>query len=162
PNVGDDFTVMTFPSNGGSFFASTDLPSSGGVVLQSEVGSSDVILHGDTVPAITGQPSDQMVTAGDAVTFMASADGTPAPTVQWQQSSDGGLSFSDIAGATSATLSFAASATDNGQEYRAVFTNAVGSTTSNTATLTVQFAPAITGLPDNLIVNAGQTATFTA
>jgi hypothetical protein len=162
PRVGDEFTVMTYPSNAGSSFAETELPISGGVVLQSEVGNGAVLLHGDAVPAIASQPTDLTVTAGDTVTFTASADGTPAPTVQWQVSSDGGLSFSDIAGATSATLSFAASATDNGKEYRAVFANAVGSTTSNAATLTVDFAPAITGIPENLIVNAGQTATFTA
>src|SRR5262249_45347086 len=135
PSVGDDFTVMTYPGNAGSSFAGTELPISGEVVFQSEVGSSSVILHGDTAPAIASQPTDLTVTAGDTVPFPASADGTPAPTVQWQVSSDGGLSFSDIAGATSAALSFAASATDNGKEYRAVFTNAVGSTTSNTATL---------------------------
>jgi hypothetical protein len=62
--------------------------------------------------------------------------------VQWQVSTNGGASFSNISGAISTTLSFTASAGQNGNKYRAVFTNSVASDNSAAATL------AINGLPD--------------
>jgi hypothetical protein len=62
--------------------------------------------------------------------------------VQWQVSSNGGSSWSDAPGATatSATYSFPAAQSDNGNEYRAVFTNGVGSVTTSPAQLTVDTA----------------------
>jgi hypothetical protein len=113
-------------------------------------------------PAITTNPSSQTVTAGSVASFAAGASGTPAPTVQWQVSTDGGLTFTNIAGATSTTFSFTTTAGQNGNQYRAVFTNAAGSVTSSAATLNVNSAPAITQQPTNQTVGAGATATFTA
>lgn len=95
----------------------------------------------DVAPAITTQPASQTVLAGASVSFSAAASGTPDPTVQWQVSTNGGTSFSDVAGATSATYGFTSSASDNGKQYRAVFTNVAGSATSNAATLTVSTPP---------------------
>jgi hypothetical protein len=72
--------------------------------------------------------------------------------VQWQQSSDGGSTWSDIAGATSDTFAVPnVPLSDNGFEFRAVFTNASGSTASNAATLTVNPFPLDTSvvLPAN-------------
>jgi len=70
------------------------------------------------------------------VTFTAAASGNPTPTVKWQSNSGSG--WSDIVGATSVTYSFTAAVGDNGVQYRAVFTNGVGSdATTNPATLTV-------------------------
>ena len=63
---------------------------------------------------------------GDSVSFTAAASGVPTPTVQWQRSTDGGASFTNIAGATSTTYTFTAAAGDDGNQYRAVFTNVVG------------------------------------
>jgi hypothetical protein len=45
--------------------------------------------------------------------------------VQWQVSSHGGVTYSHIAGATSTTLTFGTSLSENGYLYRAVFTNSV-------------------------------------
>jgi archaellum component FlaG (FlaF/FlaG flagellin family) len=59
----------------------------------------------------------------------------------FQLSTDGGVRFTDLAGATGPLLSFAAAARDNGNQYRAVFTNTGDATltaTSNAATLTVR------------------------
>jgi len=104
-------------------------------------------------PSITGNPSNQTVTAGQSATFTASASGSPTPTVQWQVSTDGGKSFSNITGATSTTLTLTnVSFALNGHEYRAVFTNSAGSATTTAAVLTVQTAPAFT---------SGNSATFT-
>ena len=116
-------------------------------------------------PSVTTQPTSQTVTAGQTATFTAAASGNPTPTVQWQVSTDGGASFSDLSGATNTTLSFTATAAQNGNEYQAVFTNSVGTATTNAATLTVttaQFAPSVTTQPTSQTVTAGQTATFTA
>jgi hypothetical protein len=82
-------------------------------------------------PVITLQPVAQTVAPASPVTFSASAAGTPAPSVQWQQSADGGAVWSPAA------ASFVASAAENGYEYRAIFTNAAGSATTTAATLTV-------------------------
>jgi hypothetical protein len=114
-------------------------------------------------PVVLTNPASQTVVSGSGVTFSASASGYPAPTVQWQVSTNGGSSYSNISGATSASYTIAAvTAAQNSYRYRAVFTNAVGSATTTAATLTVQYAPAVTTNPHATTVNAGQTATFTA
>lgn len=93
-------------------------------------------------PVVTLQPVDRSVTEPDTATFEAQASGTPPPTVQWQSSDDGGSSWTDIVGATSATYTTPATRPgDNGRRLRAVFTNRAGSATSQVATLTVQAAP---------------------
>src|SRR5205807_1035403 len=83
--------------------------------------------------AITTNPVSQAVNAGQTATFTAAATGSPAPAVQWQVSTNGGSTFANIAGATSTTLSFTASAGQNGNEYRAVFTNTAGTATTTAA-----------------------------
>ena len=117
-----------------------------------------------TLPTITTQPANQTVIAGQTATFSAAATGSPTPTVQWQVSTDGGVTFSSIPGATSTTLSFTTALSQNGNQYQAVFTNSAGTATTTGATLTVNPAtpPTITTQPANQTVTAGQTATFTA
>jgi hypothetical protein len=93
------------------------------------------------VPSITTNPSDQTVTYGNNATFTAAVNGDPAPSVQWQLSTNNGASWSDISGAISTTLTVTApSVAMSGNKYRAVFTNNCGGTataTSAAATLTV-------------------------
>ena len=89
-------------------------------------------------PSITIQPQSATVTEGESVSFSLAASGNEL-SYQWQQSSDGGQSWTDISGATS--VSYKAGATTlqmNGTQYRCVIANAVGSVTSAAATLTVQ------------------------
>jgi hypothetical protein len=100
--------------------------------------------------------------AGHSVTFTASATGTPAPTVQWQVSTNHGGTFSNILGATSTTLSFITTVGENGDQYRAVFTNSAGHPTTLAATLTVTAAPMITLNPVSQTIVAGHGVTFTA
>ncbi|HTU92465.1 MAG TPA: immunoglobulin domain-containing protein [Gemmataceae bacterium] len=89
-------------------------------------------------PSITTQPSNSTVTAGQTATFTALASGSPTPTVQWQVSTNGGLTFSNISGATSTTLMLNNVATAmNGYEYQAIFSNSAGAVTSSAAALTV-------------------------
>jgi N-acetylneuraminic acid mutarotase len=94
-------------------------------------------------PFILTQPTNQAAVAGQTVSFMAAAGGIPPPSVQWQVSTNGGLSFSNIPGANSPTLLLTPTlVSQSGSQYRAVFTNAVGLAISSAATLTVAPAPA--------------------
>jgi hypothetical protein len=95
--------------------------------------------------SVTTQPTDQTVTYGaNSVSFTATANGSPAPGVQWQVNTGSG--FTNITGANSGTLTINNPAVaDSGKQYRAVFTNTCNGTntvTSNAATLTVNKATA--------------------
>jgi hypothetical protein len=115
-------------------------------------------------PTVTAQPSAQTVYPGDSATFTAAASGTPTPTVQWQRSTNGGTSFGDVAGATSPTYTFATVSTDDGNRYRAVFTNAAGTVQTSVVTLTVGTGPltAVVITPSASSVAAGAAASYTA
>jgi Bacterial Ig-like domain (group 3)/Putative Ig domain/Immunoglobulin I-set domain len=138
---------------------------------QGQTGAGHVVITVDnqaiTVPVtitkpatVTGQPSDTTVNPGATASFTAAADGYPAPTVQWQVSSDGGSTYTDVPGATSTTLSFTATAAQTGNMYRAVFTNSTGSGTTHAATLTVGQAPSFTSAP-SATFTAGTDGSFT-
>ncbi len=116
----------------------------------------------DLVPTITTQPASLSFNAGQSVTFTTAATANPTATVQWQVSTDGGKTFSNVAGATSTTLTFNADASQNKDQFRAVFTNPVGSATTHAATLTVNFAPIITTSPLSQTVAPGRSVNFTA
>ena len=94
--------------------------------------------------------------------FSAAADGFPVPTVQWQVSTNGGGTFADIPGATSASLNVAPVPASSGNRYRAVFTNSQGTATTTAATFMVDTPPSVTTQPADQILTAGQTAHFTA
>lgn len=98
---------------------------------------------GATSPTITTQPASQTKCSGATVSFVSSATGNPAPTVQWQVSTNG-TTWTNITGATAATLTFVTSATDNNKHYRAVYSNSGGSVNTNPATLTVN-SPQLSG-----------------
>src|SRR5262249_20234138 len=113
-----------------------------------------------TTPGVTTNPSSQAVNVGGLVTFMAAASGNPAPTVQWQLSTNGGGAWSNISGAVSTTLTFnIVSASQAGNQYRAVFTNGAGSATTNAATLTVNTNSAVLSTPPSPL---GAALTFTS
>ena len=118
-----------------------------------------------TAPVVTTDPSSATVASGGTATFVAAATGSPTPTVQWEVSTDSGGVFGPVAGATAATYAFAATAAQNGDEYEAVFTNAVGVATTTAALLTVtapSTAPVVTTDPSSATVASGGTATFVA
>jgi hypothetical protein len=93
----------------------------------------------DVPPAVTANPANQAVALGQTATFTAAASGRPAPGVQWQVSTDGGATWAAIIGATSPGLTVTnVQEGQNGDEYRAVFSNPVGSATTAAATLFVQ------------------------
>jgi len=112
-------------------------------------------------PSVNTNPMSQTVPVGSDATFTAVASGTPTPTVQWQVSTDNGMSFNDIPGATLTTYTFTAVASENGNQYRAVFTNSVGSATSSAATLTVTFPVLSIRKTHSGSFTQGQTGTWT-
>lgn len=106
-------------------------------------------------PTITQQPTNQATTAGRPASFTVAAAGATA--FQWQAGT------TDIPGATSAAYAIpAATSGQNGATFRAVVSNGAGSSTSNSATLTVNPVPAFTVQPLGLVVTAPGPATFTA
>ncbi len=90
-------------------------------------------------PVITAQPASVSILPGESATFTATAGGTGV-TVQWQRSTDSGVTWADIASARSTTYSVAVALADNGTRVRAVFSNVGGSVTSAVATVTVSKA----------------------
>jgi hypothetical protein len=90
-----------------------------------------------TAPSITVQPTAWTGNAGTTLSFTAGAIGYPTPTDQWQtDTGTGGATWTNLSGATSNTYSATAS-TQNGYEFRAIYTNTSGSATTSPATATV-------------------------
>lgn len=86
-------------------------------------------------PVILTEPTSQTVTEGDTVSFAVTTTGTPPPSYQWRKN---GVPVSGATGATYTILS--PEATDAGS-YDVIVSNALGTSTSMTATLTVNPAP---------------------
>ena len=150
-------------SNGGTSYAdlpgataasyttpATTLADSGALyraVASSSAGTATSVAAGLTVaaapslPVITTQPQDTSVAVAQTATWTAVASGVPTPAYQWQLSTDGGTTFANINGATGASHSVVAAATDNGRRYRVVASNSQGTAVSRAALLTVT-APA--------------------
>jgi alpha-tubulin suppressor-like RCC1 family protein/sugar lactone lactonase YvrE len=82
-------------------------------------------------PTIQTQPQSQTVTTGSSVQFSVVASGRPAVTYQWYF---GGAA---ISGATNSSCSLSSVQSGNAGNYTVVVSNAIGSVTSNVATLTV-------------------------
>ncbi len=96
----------------------------------------------NTAPAVTTQPQNGSGQVGGTVAFTAAASGTPTPTVQWQVLSPGTTTWVNYPGATSTTWNATIHAAGyNGMKVRAVFTNSVGTATTNEATITVTTTP---------------------
>lgn len=107
-----------------------------------------------TSPLITTQPSNVLANNGQSVSFTVAASGTSPLSYQWQKNTV------NIVGATSASYFFTAQAVDTGSSFRCAVTNGVGSANSNSASLTVRIAPAITSQPASQTIIAGNSVTF--
>ena len=116
----------------------------------------------NTAPQVTTQPTPTTATAPNPAAFTVGCSGSPTPTIQWQLSTDGGTTWNNIAGQTSATLTLTpTSLAQSTSQYRAICTNSAGSATSNAATLTVNTTPQVTTQPTSVSVTAPNTAAFT-
>jgi alpha-tubulin suppressor-like RCC1 family protein len=95
-------------------------------------------------PAITAQPVSETVTRGFNASFTATVNGTPVPSIQWQVSTDGGSTWTNLqetglySGVTTATLTITGPALSmSGYQYQFVATNSINTVTSAAVTLTV-------------------------
>jgi hypothetical protein len=135
--------------------------------------STSALLTINPATTISTQPSSQTVCADSAVTFNVVASGSGTLTYQWQRSTDGGTTWSDITGQTASSLSLSdVTYSMNYYQYRVVVTGSVcGSVNSNSATLTVNNGPIANAGSDKTVcanaatisltgTNAGQTASY--
>jgi len=92
------------------------------------------------VPGV-GSPANASVSVGQAASFTVVASNDP-DAITWQRSTDGGATWTDIAGASGVTYTFTAALADSGDLFRAAAVSALfGDAPGGAATLTVT-APA--------------------
>ena len=113
-------------------------------------------------PVISVQPVSQAVCAGSTVTFSVTASNVSS--YQWQLSSNGGTTYTNIIGANSPSYSLLITfVSQNSYRFRVILMNQCNVTTSNVATLTVHSLPGITLTAAPLLtLLPGQTTTLTA
>jgi parallel beta-helix repeat protein len=142
--IGYGYTYRYYPATGNYLGVSgTDVavlgPLSGGNILK--VGTlADFACDVDPagcLPDVIAQPQSTAVAPGAVAAFeLALSPASPA-AVQWQLSTDGGQSFTNIAGANSATYTVSSFAADNSKVYRAQVSNLHGTVLTSAAHLTV-------------------------
>jgi hypothetical protein len=111
----------------------TSDPSIAGITNSIDFASLDFTLAALSAPFITTQPSSQIVTVGQSVTFTAIASGSSA--YQWY------FNGSAISGAVSPSYTITSATVSSSGAYTVTVTNAAGSASSNAATLTVVTQP---------------------
>ena len=126
--------------------------------------SSNVSLTVNPTASIVSQPSNASVCLGNNTTLIVNVSGTNL-TYQWQMSTDGGASFTDILGATNASLTINNVTTAmNNYQYHVIVnsTTCPSATTSNNAVLTIDNGPSINAQPTSTAVCVGKNVTITA
>lgn len=121
-----------------------------------------VFVKGGSTNSVTFtlQPGNVTVCENNSATFNSTAGGVPSPTYQWQVSTDGGVTYSDIPGEITFSLTVYAIAGMNGYKYRVNATNGVTSATSSAGTLTVNRVVNVTTHPGNASACGGTNANF--
>ncbi len=124
--------------------------------------SDSVLVFVKTPAAASTPPASVTVCPNTSVSFSSTATGYPAPTAQWQLSTDNGTTWNNIAGQTTSPYAFTAQSSQNGYQYRVVYTNQCGSATTAAAILTLNAPPVVTINPINAASCSGSSVTFTA
>ncbi|HEX3794804.1 MAG TPA: immunoglobulin domain-containing protein [Acidimicrobiales bacterium] len=127
--VSPTLTFPVTPSESGGFYRAYFTNTHGSTFTNS------VTLTVGNAPDVVVEPTNQVAAPGATATFTASATGTPTPSEQWESSSDGGKTWIGIANATSNTLLIGVTAEQNGNLYRAYFSNSSGAALSSVAEL---------------------------
>ncbi len=125
--------------------------------------SNSALLTVNSSVTITAQPTNQVGCAPAPASFSVTATGTSL-TYQWQVSTNNGTSWTNVAGATTATYTINSLDNSlNGNQYRVIVTGTpCGSITSSAATLTVGQLPTVTVSANPPAITPGQTTTLTA
>jgi hypothetical protein len=87
-------------------------------------------------PSFTSQPASQTVNSGQSVAFSVATTGTPAPTYQWFLNGTALADGGGISGSSTSTL-YLSGASASAGTYTCTASNAAGSVSTNSATLTV-------------------------
>ncbi len=125
-----------------------------------DVTSTSATLTVSSGASITGQPSATVVCEGANASISVSANGATA--YQWQVSTDGGTTFTNISGASNSTLSLnGVTAPMTGNQYQVIVTGACGAVTSSNATLTVNASPTVSANGPATAVCEGSSITLT-
>ncbi len=119
------------------------------------LGSSAATLTVMEPPVITSQPQNLTVAVAASAMFTVSATGGTPLAYQWRKNG------SDLANATNASFSIAATTMSDAADYTAIVSNPVGAVTSLVATLTVASPPSIGAQPQDQTVPLDATAVFT-
>lgn len=111
----------------------------------------------------TTNPSGTTVNSGTTASFSVSGSGgyPDSYSYQWQLSTNGGASYSNISGATGSSFSTGTSAAMNGYYYRCAVGNTAGWVYSGGALLTVQYEMTLNGsYPTDVSINNGSSTTL--
>ena len=109
-----------------------------------EILTGEIELYHVDLPAITSQPKNVSVKAGERAVFEVTATGADV-TYQWQIDRNDGKGFVNLNGANSAAYTSGITDADcNGFKYQCVIRNAAGSVTTDTVTLTITVQYTIT------------------
>ncbi|HEX6849324.1 MAG TPA: immunoglobulin domain-containing protein [Chitinophagaceae bacterium] len=145
--------------NGGNISGATSATLTISATTAIDAGIYDVVISGTCSPSktsnqvtltiqnaitFTTQPQNRTACQNGSVTFTAAATGTITAS-QWQVSTDGGTTWTDIAGANTTTLTLTnVQPSQNGYRYRLVSSNGgCGGVNSNVAILTVNPLPIV-------------------
>jgi hypothetical protein len=126
--------------------------------------SSSATLIVNNQASIISQPVNASGCPGNSVDYTIAASG-PGLSYQWQVSTDGGVTFTNINGATNSTVSITGiTASMNNNQYGVIVGSSCSAsgTTSSIATLTVLPEAVVNAAPQNYSGCAGDNASFTA
>jgi hypothetical protein len=103
--------------------------------------SGSVLVTINSPVTFSPQPTNQVGTVGGTVTFSLTASGTGISSYQWQVSTNGGGSWSNVSTGTGGTTNSYTTPTltsaMSGYQYKCIVTGTCGPVTSNVANLTV-------------------------
>jgi hypothetical protein len=126
--------------------------------VASQTTSLTYVITPGTAPVIGSAPQNVTICAGASATFSITAN---TGNYQWQQRSSVNGAWSNITGATNATLVLnTAQVSLSGSQYRCIVTSNCGSSTSDIATLTVNASTGITQQPASQTICSGTATTF--
>ncbi|MDR3680204.1 MAG: T9SS type A sorting domain-containing protein [Flavipsychrobacter sp.] len=121
-----------------------------------------VLVFVKTPASAATPPGSYTVCPGTSVSFSSSATGYPAPTAQWQLSTDSGATWNNIVGQTTSPYTFNAALSQDGYQYRVVYTNQCGTSITAAGVLSLYHPPVVTSNPVNAASCSGSSVTFTA
>jgi hypothetical protein len=132
-------TIYTSDNQGLSWMERTFSSSAAGDYRSQPFAGAEKVVY-ESLTATSSNGGSLIDTGGLMSASFSSAATTTFgnPAIQWQQSSDGGATWTNISAATSSSLSLNPVSGDNGKRYRAVYSkDSYTTVNSNSATLTV-------------------------